>query len=250
MDKKQYRPDTVNPIRYRGYYYDTETGLYYLQSRYYNPEWGRFLNADDMQTLTLSQDDILVTNLFAYCVNNPVNNSDPSGYFAQMVIGAFVGALLGAVGGALDQLLSYYFKHSTFNGFKIRGRKLTIAALSGAVTGALGGATCAKAVQAVINGLATYIGTRASGNTILESVIATLISVLIFKVGMGKQFGKLNMKKINSGKIRSMAKALSYYIKSNSTLYKKYLSRVVKGSIKDWFFAFGLNRIYNKVAQR
>ena len=36
----------VNPFRYRGHYYDTETGLYYLQSRYYNPEWGRFLNAD------------------------------------------------------------------------------------------------------------------------------------------------------------------------------------------------------------
>lgn len=37
---------TINPFRYRGYYYDTETGLYYLQSRYYNPEWGRFLNVD------------------------------------------------------------------------------------------------------------------------------------------------------------------------------------------------------------
>ena len=39
---------TLNPFRYRGYYYDTETGLYYLQSRYYNPQWGRFLNADGM----------------------------------------------------------------------------------------------------------------------------------------------------------------------------------------------------------
>ena len=38
----------INPIRYRGYYYDTETGLYYLQSRYYDPETGRFINADDV----------------------------------------------------------------------------------------------------------------------------------------------------------------------------------------------------------
>ncbi|MPN02888.1 hypothetical protein SDC9_150109 [bioreactor metagenome] len=71
----------VNPIRYRGYYYDTETGLYYLQSRYYNPQWGRFINADDMSVLDASAEDILATNLFAYCGNNPVNHSDPSGYF-------------------------------------------------------------------------------------------------------------------------------------------------------------------------
>ena len=65
----------LNPIRYRGYYLDTETGLYYLQSRYYNPTVGRFLNADVYCDTGTS---ILGTNMFAYCGNNPVNNADPS----------------------------------------------------------------------------------------------------------------------------------------------------------------------------
>ncbi len=66
----------INPIRYRGYYYDTETGLYYLQSRYYSPVIRRFINAD---TLLCGGEDILGLNLFTYCGNNPVMGFDPSG---------------------------------------------------------------------------------------------------------------------------------------------------------------------------
>ena len=64
----------ANPFRYRSYYYDIETGLYYCQSRYYNPEWGRWLNADDPALLGLAamSGDVLSTNLFSYCNNNPV----------------------------------------------------------------------------------------------------------------------------------------------------------------------------------
>ena len=66
-----------NPFRYRGYVYDTDTGLYYLQSRYYDPQTGRFINADvycDTQT-----GSSLSTNMFAYCENNPVNYVDCTG---------------------------------------------------------------------------------------------------------------------------------------------------------------------------
>ena len=66
----------MNPFRYRGYYYDTETGLYYLQSRYYDPEIGRFINADG---LVSTGQGVLGNNMFAYCENNWVNFSDPSG---------------------------------------------------------------------------------------------------------------------------------------------------------------------------
>lgn len=72
--------DTVgvkNPYRYRGYRYDTETGLYYLQSRYYNPEWGRFINADG---ITGVHGELLSHNMFAYCANEPINRHDPSGF--------------------------------------------------------------------------------------------------------------------------------------------------------------------------
>ena len=65
-----------NPFLYRGYYYDSETWLYYLNSRYYDPQTGRFLNSDEQ--LGLNQ-DLLSYNLFAYCGNNPINRLDPSG---------------------------------------------------------------------------------------------------------------------------------------------------------------------------
>ena len=65
-----------NPLRYRGYVYDIETKLYYLQSRYYNPQWGRFLNADAFAT---TGQGTLGNNMFVYCLNNPVNMVDFSG---------------------------------------------------------------------------------------------------------------------------------------------------------------------------
>ncbi|MDD2628153.1 MAG: RHS repeat-associated core domain-containing protein, partial [Clostridia bacterium] len=68
----------INPYTYRGYRYDKETNLYYLQSRYYNPEWGRFINADG---LVQTGQGLLDKNMFAYCGNNPINNYDPSGYY-------------------------------------------------------------------------------------------------------------------------------------------------------------------------
>ena len=67
----------LNPLRYRGYYYDAETGFYYLQSRYYDPAICRFINADGLFT-----DGFIGANLFAYCANNPVNTTDPTGNFA------------------------------------------------------------------------------------------------------------------------------------------------------------------------
>ena len=69
----------MNRIMYRGYFYDYETGLYYLQSRYYDPEVGRFINADDTNILRNTTGTINGANLFAYCNNDPVLDSDPSG---------------------------------------------------------------------------------------------------------------------------------------------------------------------------
>ena len=79
----------LNPLRYRGYVYDQETNLYYLQSRYYNPEWGRFLNADG---LVATGQDLTGNNMFAYCGNNPVNRVDSTGreWFTIMLVVAVV----------------------------------------------------------------------------------------------------------------------------------------------------------------
>ena len=67
-----------NPFRYRGYYYDSETGFYYLQSRYYDPQTCRFINADDTSNLA-ANGDVVSFNLFAYCGNNPIMGYDPTG---------------------------------------------------------------------------------------------------------------------------------------------------------------------------
>ncbi len=76
----------INPIRYRSYYYDVETGLYYLQSRYYDPRTGRFISPDSTDYLDPST--ISGMNLYAYCGNNPVMYSDQSGTFWDYVLDA------------------------------------------------------------------------------------------------------------------------------------------------------------------
>ena len=67
----------INPFRYRGYYYDSETDLYFLQTRYYDPEVGRFISRDSIEYA--DPETICGLNLYAYCGNNPVMNVDPTG---------------------------------------------------------------------------------------------------------------------------------------------------------------------------
>ena len=78
---------TLNPFRYRKYVYDPETGLYCLGSRYYDPEVGRFVNADDFETLTYQMDSVQGKNLYQYCFNNPVNMEDEEGGWPKWVTG-------------------------------------------------------------------------------------------------------------------------------------------------------------------
>ena len=88
----------VNPFRYRGYFYDTETGFYYLQSRYYDPVTGRFINADDVSCLGL-EGMVTSYNLFTYCANDPINRFDDSGYgwFSNLIKAVVVVAVVVAV---------------------------------------------------------------------------------------------------------------------------------------------------------
>ena len=90
----------INPIRYRSYYYDAETGFYYLQSRYYDPETGRFLNADGQLGYS---GHITAYNLFCYCNNNPIRYIDTTGNVAGVddaliLIGVVVFLTVTAIG--------------------------------------------------------------------------------------------------------------------------------------------------------
>jgi RHS repeat-associated protein len=89
---------TLNPFRYRGYYFDQETGLYYLKSRYYDSETGRFINMDSLEKLNPSAINGL--NLYAYCLNNPNKFHDPNGRNPLLLILLLIG-VGGIVGGAV-----------------------------------------------------------------------------------------------------------------------------------------------------
>ena len=98
----------TNPFLYRGYWYDHETGLYYLQSRYYDPQTGRFLNADVF--ITTGQ-GVLSGNMFAYCRNTPVNRLDETGLVDLSCLDDFIGdrgmlrLLYSVIGAALGMLV-------------------------------------------------------------------------------------------------------------------------------------------------
>ena len=173
--------DTIgvqNPFRYRGYYYDTETGFYYLNSRYYDPAVGRYINADSMLAGPKSDESILGSNMFAYCLNNPVNMIDESGNWpkwltavvavtvavvavvavAAVVVasgGSAVPVLVGAAVGAAVSATANAVTQKVTTG-KIDVADVFIAAAGGGITGAVGG-TGINAVGRVATGVLTSV---------------------------------------------------------------------------------------------
>lgn len=128
----------ANPFRYRGYYYDSETGFFYVGSRYYDPETCRFISPDTTDTLTATPKELTDKNLYAYCDNNPVMREDKDGEFWNWVIGAAVGAVVGVVGQAVSDVVT-----SIANG-KVtvsNWQTYTGAFVGGAVGGAILGGT-------------------------------------------------------------------------------------------------------------
>ena len=145
-----------NPLLYRGYVYDRETKLYYLQSRYYDPAMGRFLNAD---AYTSTGQGIIGNNMFAYCGNNPIQNADSQGTFFFTALGAFTGF----IGSALTTAALNLVTGSDNDVFT--------AGINGAVGGAIAGAgvdaalviigSCGTALPAI--GLAGGVAFMAGG---------------------------------------------------------------------------------------
>ena len=149
---------TLNPFRYRKYVYDPETGLYCLGSRYYDPEVGRFVNADDTDVIFAKPQELGNKNLYAYCDNNPVAREDYAGEFPiPCIVGAVVGA---AVSG---------FSYVLTSGGEIDGVELAKSCLVGAISGALAPLDPMSPIKkikpivacaAVINGINTAINTE------------------------------------------------------------------------------------------
>ena len=209
----------LNPFRYRGYYYDTETKLYYLKTRYYDPEIGRFITIDDVTYL--APDTINGLNLYAYCNNNPVMNVDPEGTswwskfwrtiavvgLAALVVGA-IAAITFVTGGAVAPILIGagigFATSGVISGItqfvttgNIDWAQLVVDMAFGAVTGAFGGSTLGILGMTVAGGATGFAGSVASdfvagrdiqwGMALTSAVIGAAFGALS---GGGAQHGK------------------------------------------------------------
>ena len=164
----------INPLRYRGYYYDSETEFYYLQSRYYDPENHRFINAD-VYTSTDSSDAI-ACNMFAYCQNNPVMLGDENGEIAGWLVRAIVGAAVGTITGAISALV-------TGGSAKDVLSSAAVGFVTGGIVGATGsmkaGKIVGRAVASAINGGYTYYSARKAGASVGGAALAAGASAAI-----------------------------------------------------------------------
>ena len=113
----------LNPFKFKGYYYDRESSMYYCKSRYYVPEWCRWLNADNPKYLDFK--DVKGTNLFVYCQNDPILGSDEEGKFWLCFFAAVL--ISGLVSAAIDAIISI-----------ANGEEITVKSI---VTSFIGGAT-------------------------------------------------------------------------------------------------------------
>jgi len=95
----------LNAIRYRSLYYDTETGLYYVKKRYYDPEVGRWISPDDVGILDLTRFQVNGLNRYMFCGNDPVNNIDDNGMFFQRIGNWFSGNIIQPVVGWVDNTI-------------------------------------------------------------------------------------------------------------------------------------------------
>ena len=157
----------LNPLRYRGYYYDNETGFYYLQSRYYDPAVRRFISSDGYVS---TGQGIAGTNMFVYCGNTPTSRADDSG---EGWVSALVGGVVGAIVGAVSAVVT--------------GGDWTDAII-GAVSGAAGGAVIGatgnldagvktwRVVGSACNAVGTYISTRRNGGDVGDALLCAGVS--------------------------------------------------------------------------
>ena len=146
----------ANPLLYRGYVYDKETGFYYCNSRYYDPEIGRWINADAL----VDQSSVLGYNLFAYCRNNPVNMTDTTGNLPFFAITAAIGAVVGAVVGGVVAAKN--------------GGNVWAGVGIGAAAGGLAGAGLGAAAGVMLAGSATAsTAAVASGAGMLATAVST-----------------------------------------------------------------------------
>ena len=223
--------------------------MYYLQSRYYDPEVCRFINSDDVNYIGLAG-TVGSYNAFAYCENNPVNNSDPSGDIATLSLVA-VGAVVGFISSfILSLLISRALNPS------VKGKQLWSGALIDGIAGAISGAFAVLPfgwiVQAIVNGIVSgvsYIAyCRINKQTLYKSqlsasVLTGLVSGALGGNGMLKKVrGQINLsdviKRANSVVSRESRRAnVKYAVKSISRV-RSWANNLISAAMWKTFSRF------------
>ncbi len=236
----------INPFRYRGYYYDTETGLYYLNSRYYDPETGRFINADSLEYLGVNG-DFVNYNLFVYCGNNSVMNKDPDGelFLTAIIIGTIAGV---AIGFGATVYADYADDGEVFNGsIEAKGYIIntlvcgTIGAGVGIVAPYMPGIIASSVTISIPTSLAYASG---GASAIAITVTGAHVLGILSVIGLGIMFAKPNSGRIrysdgtgidpNTGKeFSDPNKARDYYKSIKDPAKKNKWKKWLKG--KGWY---------------
>ncbi|MGN0536229.1 MAG: RHS repeat domain-containing protein [Eubacterium sp.] len=226
-----------NPLLYRGYYYDNETGYYYLQSRYYDPTICRFINSDIAEISQMSKDIPVGTNLFAYCCNDPINNSDIDG---QIAITAGILVLIGAVVGFVTSFILSAIISRAVNP-NISGKALWSGALIDGIGGAISGAVavlpCGWVIQALVNAIiagATYIAFckvmhyPISQMELITSVTVGAVTGAFSGGGILKKYnGKVNVSTV----IKESNKTIARELRRSNTKYAAKATKAAKNRI-------------------
>ena len=239
----------LNPFRYRGYYFDEETGLYYLQTRYYDPEVGRFIFRDSIEYA--DPETICGLNLYAYCGNNPVMNVDPTGTF---ILSLIIAAVIGAAASALSSVVSQWLTTGTVNWGQVG-----ISALFGAVGGLLsftgvGGVLGQFLIQGAL-GVGELYSISALNGTIDSVGIEAVVATFLFAGGVGSlgassaaaQFKRIGQ--IESSFIKYTLRDIKRYAKPIlSTIAKrggKYFKAFIAPTMRQAAISGGVNTVAN-----
>lgn len=230
--KVEVKKDTVgiskkDHIRYKGYIYDEETKLYYLISRYYDPEIGRFISPDSVEYIEPSS--ISGLNLYVYCCNDPINMYDPSGNFAisiglLLAIGGIVGAAIGAGASVAGQYLANGCSWENFS-----WGQLALDTVLGGVSGMLSMSPLGLGAMVAANAGLGFVGAVgghlingsdfSKGSTWLDIGLSTGLGALVGLIGGA---GALNAGYLNG------AKQTAGFIRA-AGLYDDVLTKAVTG---------------------
>ena len=241
----------INPLRYRGYYYDRETRLYYLQSRYYDFANCRFINADTFATTDAN--GFLSANMFAYCENNPIMRTDETGELTASIVGMAVGAGVGALVSGLAQIASNVINGEAWN------KGLGSSLLTGAISGLTTAISMNPAARVAVNAATSFAGslyseiTDDSKNGISWGKVAcdTIIGgVTGGKSGIGNGTTKY-LAHYESGTMRSLG-SKSFKLVRNSVKYSyRHIKSIIKASyIKGIWRDFTINTMYSTATGR